>query len=84
MLQHAPSSRTSSRCSTNIETFSRFQFAAYVDRLPAAVFFRACLYPPVWLLVMLPFGLLAVGTAFMAFMALTAGVATLIEGRRDG
>lgn len=67
----------------DIDAFTAFQNALYADRLPEAVQFRPFLYPPTWLLLLLPFGPITVGKAYGLFMAVTAGVATALEGRRD-
>lgn len=67
----------------DIDAFTRFQIATYPDRLTPGVIFRPFLYPPIWLLMLLPLGLLGVAKAFGLFMAMTAGAATLAEGRRD-
>jgi alpha-1,2-mannosyltransferase len=67
----------------NIDAFTLYQNALYTDRFPTTVHFRPFFYPPVWLLMLLPLGLLAVGKAYGVFMAATAGVATALEGRRD-
>lgn len=67
----------------DIDAFTRFQIATYPDRLPPGIVFRPFLYPPIWLLMLLPLGLLGVAKAFAVFMAATAGAATLAEGRRD-
>jgi len=67
----------------NIDAFTQFQNAIYSDRFPWTVHFRPFFYPPTWLLMLLPFGLLAVGPAYGAFMIATAAAATALEGRRD-
>ena len=67
----------------DIDAFTAYQNAIYPDRFPGTVHFRPFFYPPVWLLMLLPFGLFAVGKAFGLFMAATAGIATAFEGRRD-
>jgi alpha-1,2-mannosyltransferase len=67
----------------DIDAFTRFQNAIYPDRFPNVVHFRPFFYPPIWLLMLLPFAWLAVGKAYGAFMAATAAVATALEGRRD-
>ena len=67
----------------NIDAFTQFQNAIYPDRFPWTVHFRPFFYPPTWLLMLLPFGLLAVGPAYGAFMIATAAAATALEGRRD-
>lgn len=67
----------------DIDAFTRFQVATYPDRLPPSTFFRPFFYPPIFLLLLLPFGLLAVSKAYAVFMAVTAALATALEGRRD-
>src|SRR5512139_2671415 len=67
----------------DIDLFTRFQIATYPDRLPNGALFRPFFYPPTFVLMLLPFGLLAAGKAYAAFMAVTAGAATWVEGRRD-
>lgn len=67
----------------DIDAFTRLQTAFYPDRLGAAVDFRPFLYPPTFLLLLLPFGLLAVVKAYGLFMTVTAAAATAVEGRRD-
>ncbi len=67
----------------DLDAFTHLQTALYAARLPGALLYRPFLYPPNWLLMLLPFGVLAVGTAYGAFMAATASIATLLEGRRD-
>ena len=61
-------------------TFTAYQNELYADRLDVPETFRPFLYPPLWLLIVLPFGALAVGKAYGLFMALTAGLATAVEG----
>jgi alpha-1,2-mannosyltransferase len=67
----------------DVAAFSTFQNALYAGRLPNDLQFRPFLYPPVWLLMLLPFSALAVGKAYGAFIAATAAIATALEGRRD-
>jgi hypothetical protein len=50
------------------------QNTLYATRLPFELGFRPFLYPPIWLLAVLPFGLLPVGIAIAAFLALTAAL----------
>jgi alpha-1,2-mannosyltransferase len=59
----------------DVDAFSSFQ--------GDGLHFRPFLYPPNWLLLLLPLGAFAVGTAYLVFMAVTAAVATALEGRRD-
>ena len=67
----------------DIDAFTQFQNVIYADRFPGTVLFRPFFYPPNWLLMLLPLGLLAVGPAYGAFMITTAAAATALEGRRD-
>lgn len=67
----------------DIDAFTQFQNVIYPDRFPGTVLFRPFFYPPTWLLMLLPLGLLAVGPAYGAFMIATAAAATAMEGRRD-
>jgi len=67
----------------DIDAFTRFQVAIYPDRLPPSTSFRPFFYPPVFLLMLLPLGLLSVAKAFGVFMTVTAALATALEGRRD-
>jgi alpha-1,2-mannosyltransferase len=67
----------------DIDAFTAFQNAIYADRFPKAVHFRPFFYPPIWLLLLLPLGALAVGKAYGLFMTATATLATALEGRRD-
>jgi len=46
----------------------------YAAHLPRELGFRPFLYPPPWLLDLLPFGLLPVGVAVASFLALTAAL----------
>lgn len=65
---------------TDIDKFTEYQNAVYADRFPYVVFFRPFLYPPLWLLLLLPLAWVAVDRAFAVFMAVTVG-ASAIEGR---
>jgi hypothetical protein len=67
----------------DIDAFTAFQNALHAERLTDHVHFRPFLYPPTWLLLLLPFGVLAAGKAYGLFMAVTAGIATALEGWRD-
>jgi alpha-1,2-mannosyltransferase len=66
----------------NIDQFTEYQNAFYADRFPTVVYYRPFLYPPFWLMLLLPLGLLAVDKATAVFFAVTAG-ASAVEGRRD-
>jgi alpha-1,2-mannosyltransferase len=67
----------------DVAAFSAFQNAIYADRLSGSLSFRPFLYPPLWLLMLLPLGALGVSKAYGVFMAATAGIATALDGRRD-
>jgi hypothetical protein len=67
----------------DVDAFSAFQNAIYAGRLPGNLHFRPFLYPPIWLLMLLPLGALAVGKAYGLFMAATAAIATALKGWRD-
>lgn len=67
----------------NIDAFAQYQNALFADRFPSPISFRPFFYPPIWLLMVLPLGLLPVVAAYGVFMVVTAAAATLIEGRRD-
>jgi len=67
----------------DIDAFTHFQNASYPDRFGGPVSFRPFLYPPIWLLMMLPLAAVAVGKAYALFMAGTAAIATAFEGRRQ-
>jgi len=67
----------------DVDAFSAFQNTIYIDRLPKGLSFRPFLYPPLWLLMLLPLGALGVSKAYGVFMAATAGIATALEGWRD-
>jgi hypothetical protein len=59
------------------DTFAltHLQNTLYAARLPYELGFRPFLYPPLWLLDFLPFGLMPVGTAVAAFLLVTAAAA---------
>lgn len=67
----------------DIDAFTRFQVASYPDRLDSSAGFRPFIYPPIFLLMLLPLGALAVAKAYGLFMAATAALATAVERRRD-
>ncbi|MBN9089503.1 MAG: DUF2029 domain-containing protein [Reyranella sp.] len=66
----------------NIDLFTEYQNGLFADRFPTAVYHRPFLYPPFWLMLLLPLGLLAVDKAAAVFFAVTAG-ASAVESRRD-
>jgi hypothetical protein len=53
---------------------THLQNTLYASRLPFELGFRPFLYPPLWLLGLLPFGLLPVGLSVATFLMLTAGI----------
>jgi alpha-1,2-mannosyltransferase len=59
----------------DVDAFSAFQ--------NAGLHFRPFLYPPIWLLMLLPLAALAAGKAYGVFMATTAAIATALAGWRD-
>jgi hypothetical protein len=65
----------------DIDLFTDFQNALFADRFPTVVHYRPFLYPPFWLMALLPLGLLTVDAAYGVFMAVTVG-ASAVEGRR--
>ncbi len=67
----------------DIDAFTQFQNVIYADRFGGPVLFRPFFYPPTWLLMLLPLGLLAVGPAYGTFAVATAAAATALEGWRD-
>jgi alpha-1,2-mannosyltransferase len=69
----------------DVDALTKFQNDLFhPDRFPALVKFRPFFYPPTWLLMVLPFALVGVATAYVVFMMFTAGAATALEGRRHG
>lgn len=66
----------------DIDAFTDFQNALFADRFPDIVHYRPFLYPPFWLMVLLPLGLIAVDAAYWVFMLLTVG-ASAWQQRRD-
>ncbi|HEY2871340.1 MAG TPA: glycosyltransferase family 87 protein [Reyranella sp.] len=66
---------------TDIDAFTDFQNALFADRFPDIVHYRPFLYPPFWLMALLPLGLIAVDAAYWVFMLVTVG-ASAFEGRR--
>jgi hypothetical protein len=65
------------------DALTAFQADLFADRLPGTVLFRPFLYPPTWLLLLLPFAILAAGKAYALFLSGTAMIATALEGRHD-
>ncbi|MBS0221385.1 MAG: DUF2029 domain-containing protein [Proteobacteria bacterium] len=66
----------------NIDAFTQFQNVIYADLLTRVANFRPFLYPPTWLLMLLPLAWLSVAKAYAVFMATTVAAATWLEGRR--
>jgi hypothetical protein len=62
---------------------THLQNTLYASRLPFELGFRPFLYPPVWLLGLLPFGLLPIDWAITTFLMATAGV-FIVALRRIG
>jgi len=67
----------------DFSAFVAYENRIYVDRFPSPVGFRPFLYPPVWLLLILPVALLGVAAAYGAFMAATAAISYVLIGRSD-
>jgi hypothetical protein len=67
----------------DIDAFTRYQSALYPDRFPQGIDFRPFLYPPIWLLMLLPLASVAVAKAYALFMAGTTALASALAGRRD-
>jgi alpha-1,2-mannosyltransferase len=67
----------------SIDAFTDYQNVLFADRFPNVVHFRPFFYPPIWLLMLLPLGAIAVGKAYALFMTGTMALATALEGRRD-
>ena len=67
----------------DIDAFTAYQNVLFADRFPNVVHFRPFFYPPIWLLMLVPFSLLGVAKAYGAFMTGTMALATAAEVRRD-
>ena len=67
----------------DIDVFTAYQNVLFADRFPNVVHFRPFFYPPIWLLMLVPFGLLGVAKAYGAFITGTMALATAAEVRRD-
>src|SRR5262249_14697279 len=63
--------------------FPTLQSALYGALLPGSLDFRPFLYPPTWLIGLLPFGLMPVGLAAALFLIVT-GVASVVALRTLG
>jgi hypothetical protein len=64
------------------DAFTRYQTELMAELRALEVRFRPFLYPPTWLLLVLPLGLLTMKGAAALFLALTAAAATLAAGWR--
>jgi hypothetical protein len=67
----------------NTDAFTRYQAEILSGLIAPAARFRPFVYPPIWLLMLLPFGLMAATKAYAAFMSASAAAATVAEGRHD-
>jgi hypothetical protein len=67
----------------DLEGITGYQNALYADHLERQIYFRPFMYPPTWLLLLLPFGLLGVFQACIVFLLTTAGVAHAALGRLE-
>jgi len=67
----------------DVDAFTRYQTENYSELIASTTLFRPFLYPPTWLLMLLPFGLMAAVRAYAVFMSVTAVAATAMEGRRN-
>ena len=65
----------------DIDKFAQFQNVIYADRYAHPVDYRPFPYPPTWLLLLLPLGLLALDRAIVLFMAIVIG-SSAYEARR--
>jgi alpha-1,2-mannosyltransferase len=61
----------------DIDALTHLQNTLYVSHIPFELGFRPFLYPPLWLLAVLPFGLLPLKAAVALFLVLTAGAALI-------
>jgi hypothetical protein len=62
------------------DALTHLQSTLYADRLPGVLAFRPFLYPPLWLIVALPFGLLPLSVAVTLFLVL--GIAAAVVSLR--
>ncbi len=67
----------------DFEAFIRFENAIYADRFPTYIGFRPFLYPPQWVLLILPLALVPVAVSYGLFMGATSAIATALAGWRD-
>lgn len=67
----------------SIDVFTDYQNILFADRFPGIVHFRPFFYPPIWLLMLAPLGLFAVGKAYTLFITGTMALATWVQVRRD-
>jgi alpha-1,2-mannosyltransferase len=68
----------------DLTAFTQFQTEVFSGRFGSQPGFRPFFYPPTWLLMLLPLASLAAGTAYAVFMFVTAGLASILAGRRTG
>ncbi len=66
----------------DIDKFAQYQNVIYADRFAFPIDYRPFPYPPTWLLLLLPLGLVAVDRAIVLFMAVAVG-GSAYESRRD-
>ncbi|MFM8534013.1 MAG: hypothetical protein ACKOEC_10605, partial [Acidimicrobiia bacterium] len=57
----------------DIDKFAQFQNVIYADRYAYPIDYRPFPYPPTWLLLLLPLGLLGLDRAIVLFMAIVIG-----------
>lgn len=67
----------------DIEALTTFQNVLFADRLAVELGFRPFIYPPTWLLMLLPLAGFAAGHAYAIFLSATALLASVLEGRHD-
>lgn len=58
----------------DMAALTELQSKLYFSRLPFDVGFRPFLYPPLWLLFLLPFGLMSIGLAVTSFLIISGGL----------
>jgi alpha-1,2-mannosyltransferase len=66
-----------------VNAFTQFQNALYFQGLDGQAYFRPFFYPPIWLVMLLPFAWLTATKAYALFIAVTAAIATALVGRHD-
>ena len=67
----------------DLDLFTQYQNVLFADRFRSTVYFRPFLYPPIWLLMVAPLGLIAVAKAYTLFITGTMALATAFLARRD-